>query len=87
MLHASCHAKFAVLARLPVFTLVRFTETGSIAIFDLLGVNVRGNAFSADAAAEIFCRLIHDPDPIALHADISHFSISPVQRSIGMKRS
>jgi hypothetical protein len=87
MLHALCHAQFAKPATLHVFALFWLAKTGSIAIFDLLGVNVRGNAFSTDAATEIFRGLIHDPDPIALHTDISHFSIPLGQRSVGMKRS
>jgi len=66
----------AVLAALHVVALLWFAKTGSISILDLLRVNVRGNAFSTDPAAEMFCGLIQDPGPLALHADVSHFSIS-----------
>ena len=81
------HAQLAKPATLPVVALVWLAKTGSISIFDLPGANVGGNALSTDAAAEIFCGLIHDPGPIALHADISHVSISLGQRSVSMKRS
>ena len=77
MPYALRHAQLTEPATLPIIALVWFAKTGSISIFDLLGVNVEGNAFTTDPAAEIFCGLIHDPGPVTLHADISHFSISP----------
>ena len=81
------YAKFAVFANLRVAALVWFAKTGSISILDLLGVNVQGNAFPTNPATVMFCGLIHNPGPIALHANVGHFSISLGQRSISMKRS
>ena len=81
------YAKFAVFAPLPVFALVWFAKTGSISILDLLGVDVEGNAFSADPVTEIFCWLIQNPGSIAFHANVSHLSISLGRRSISMKKS
>ena len=75
---ALCYAELAVPATLRVATLVWSSETGSISIFDLLGVNVRRNAFPTDPATKIFWGLIHDPGPVTLHANVSHFSISPL---------
>ena len=87
MLYALRHAKLTEPAALHIITLVWFTKTGSISILDLFGVNVQGNAFPTNPATELFCGLIHDPGPVALHANVSHFSVSLGQRSISMKGS
>ena len=82
-----CYAKLAEPTTLRVLALVRFPKTGSITILDLLGVNVRGNALATYPTAEIFCRLIQDPGPVALHANVSHFPLSLGRRPISMKNS
>jgi len=48
------YAQLTIPATLHVAALVWFAETGSISILDLLGVNVRRNAFPTDPTTEIF---------------------------------
>jgi hypothetical protein len=66
------YTPLTILAVLQFIAFVRFAKTSFIPSFDLFRVNICGNTFSTYPTTDIVRWLIHNPGPLALHANVSH---------------